>query len=294
MAARPSWRGHLKLSLVTCPVALYNAITPAGDVHFHLINPETNNRVRMVTVDAETEEPLERKDLVKGYEFSKGRYVTLTQDEIDAVKLESTKTIDIEKFVPAEEIDRLYWDNPYYLVPDGKLAAEPFAVIRKAMERSEQVALGRVVISQRERLVALEPRDEGIVATTLRSYDEVREAGQFFDEIPNVRTDKEMVDIAEKIMMQKKAKFDASEFEDRYEDALRDLIQRKRKGQEVIEAEEPEEPSNVVDLMAALQASLGKRGAQKAPARKQRAAASRRRAPRKTAKASKARKRAKG
>jgi DNA end-binding protein Ku len=287
MAARPSWRGHLKLSLVTCPVALYNAITPAGEVHFHLINPETKHRVKSVVIDATTDEILDRKDLLKGYEFSKGKYVTLTQDEIKAVKLESTKTIDIEKFVPAEDIDRLYWDNPYYLVPDGKLAAEPFAVIRAAMEKNEQVALGRLVMSQREGLVALEPRGKGIVATTLRSHDEVRDMKQFFSEIPAVRMDKEMVEVATKIMAQKEAAFDPDTFEDRYEDALRDLIKRKRKGQDVLEAEEPEEEeSNVIDLMEALQASLKKkRGAAKAAPKKTRAAAaSRKRAPRKTAK----------
>jgi DNA end-binding protein Ku len=283
MAARPSWRGHLKLSLVTCPVALYNATTPAGDVHFHLINPETKHRVKSVVIDATTDEILDRKDLIKGYEFAKGKYVTLTQEEIDAVRLESTKTIDIEKFVPAEDIDRLYWDNPYYLVPDGKLAAEPFAVIREAMEKTEQVALGRLVLSQRERLVALEPRGKGIVATTLRSHDEVRDMDQFFSDIPAVRMDREMVSVATKIMAQKEAKFDPSTFEDRYEDALRDLIARKRKGQDVVEAEEPEpEESNVIDLMEALQASLKKRG--KAAPRKRAAAASRKRAPRKTSK----------
>jgi DNA end-binding protein Ku len=286
MATRPSWRGHLKLSLVTCPVALYNAISPAGDVHFHLINPDTKHRVKSVVIDATTDEILERKDLLKGYEFAKGKYVTLTKEEIDAVRLESTKTIDIDKFVPAEGIDRLYWDNPYFLVPDGKLAAEPFAVIRAAMEETGQVALGRLVMSQRERLVALEPRGKGIVATTLRSHDEVRDMKQFFGEIPAVRMDKEMVQVATKIMSQKEAKFDPSTFEDRYEDALRDLIKRKRKGQNVVEAEEPEgEESNVIDLMEALQASLKKKGAAKANAApKKRAAASRaKRAPRKTA-----------
>ncbi|HYD73246.1 MAG TPA: Ku protein [Candidatus Binatia bacterium] len=289
MAARPSWRGHLKLSLVTCPVALYNAITPAGDVHFHLINPETKHRVKSVVIDATTDEILDRKDLLKGYEFSKGKYVTLTKEEIDAVRLESTKTIDIGKFVPAEDIDRLYWDNPYFLVPDGKLAAEPFAVIRAAMEETQRVALGRVVMSQRERLVALEPRGKGIVATTLRSHDEVRDLKDFFGDIPTIRTDKEMVQIATRIMSQKHAKFDPATFEDRYEDALRDLIKRKRKGQNVVEADEPEQKeSNIIDLMEALQASLKKKAAARAPAK--RAAAARARSPRKTAKKKSARK----
>src|SRR5215470_9836081 len=218
MAACPSWQGHLKLSLVTCPVSLYNAISPRGEVHFNLLNPKTGNRIRMVTIDAGTEEPLDRKDLVKGFEISKGEYIQVTQEEIDSVRLESTKTIDIETFVPAEEIDRLYWDNPYYLVPDGKMAAEPFTVIREAMERAGQVALGRLVMSQRERLVALEPRDKGIVATMLRTKDEVRAANQFFDDIPNAKADPDMVAIAEKIINQKETDFDPGEFEDRYED----------------------------------------------------------------------------
>lgn len=287
MATRPSWRGHLKLSLVTCPVALYNATTPAGDVHFHLINPDTNHRVKTVTIDAKTDEIIDRKELIKGFEFAKGKYVTLTPEEIASVRLESNKTIDIDKFVPAEEIDRLYWDHPYFLVPDGKLAAEPFTVIRAAMEKAGQVALGRVVISQRERLVALEPRGKGIIATTLRSHDEVRDIKDYFGDIPAVRADKEMVDIAQKIMAQKETKFNPSTFKDRYEDALRDLIARKRKGQDVIEAEKPEsdDDNNVVDLMAVLQASLKKRdAAKKAPAKKRAAASTRRRAPRKTAK----------
>ncbi|MFZ2029649.1 MAG: Ku protein [Vitreimonas sp.] len=284
MAARPSWKGHLKLSLVTCPVALFNAISPAGDVHFHLINPKNKHRVNSVVIDASTDEILDRKDLLKGFEFAKGKYVTLTKEEIDAVRLESTKTIDIDKFVDADEIDRLYWDNPYFLVPDGKLAAEPYAVIRAAMEEQGQVALGRLVMSQRERLVALEPRGKGIIATTLRSHDEVRDLKEFFGDIPAVRTDKEMISVAAKIMSQKEAKFDPKTFEDRYEDALRDLIKRKRKGENVIEAEEPEaEASNVVDLMSALQASLKRKASHAAAAPKRASAATQKRAPRKTA-----------
>ena len=261
MAARPSWQGHLKLSLVTCPVALYNAISPRGDVHFNMINPATGNRIRMITVDAGTEEPVERKNLVKGYEIAKGEYVIVTQEEIDSVKLESTKTIEIDSFVAADEIDRLYWDNPYYLVPDGKMAAEPFAVIREAMERAEQVALGRIVISSRERLVAIEPRDRGLVATTLRSYDEVRAMKDYFADIPQVRPDPEMIAIASKIMAQKEADFDPTEFKDHYEDALRELIERKQKGHKISKKDEPAE-SNVINLMDALKASL-KGGAEK-------------------------------
>jgi DNA end-binding protein Ku len=265
MAARPSWQGHLKLSLVTCPVALYNAISPRGDVHFNMINPATGNRIRMITVDAGTEEPLERKNLVKGYEIAKGEYVIVSQEEIDSVKLESTKTIEIESFVPMADIDHLYWDNPYYLVPDGKMAAEPFAVIREAMERAEQVALGRIVISSRERLVAIEPRDRGLVATMLRSYDEVRAMKDYFADIPQVRPDPEMIAIAAKIIAQKEADFDPTQFKDHYEDALRELIERKQKGHKISKKDEPAE-SNVINLMDALKASL-KGGADK-PAKK--------------------------
>jgi DNA end-binding protein Ku len=259
-AARPTWQGHLRLSLVTCPVAMYNAISPRGDVHFNLINPATGNRIRMITVDAGTEKPIDRKKLVKGFEISKGEYVTVTPEEIEAVRLESTRSIDIDEFVPAEDIDRLYWDHPYFLVPDGKMAAEPFAVIREAMERTEKVALGRVVMSQRERLLALEPRDYGIVATTLRSHDEVRDIKKAFSDIPHVRPSRDMIAIATKIMSQKEADFDPDQFEDRYEDALRKLIKEKQKGHEIVHPEEPE-PTNVVDLMAALENSLkGGRG----------------------------------
>lgn len=263
MAARPSWQGHLKLSLVTCPVALFNAVSPRGDVHFNMINPSTGNRIKMVTIDAGTEEPVERKNLVKGYEISKGEYVIVTQDEIDSVKLESTKTIEIDSFVPATDIDHLYWDNPYYLVPDGKMAAEPFTVIREAMEQAEQVALGRIVMSSRERLVALEPRDRGIVATTLRSHEEVRAMKDFFSDIPAIRPDPEMIAIASKIMAQKEADFDPTGFKDHYEDALRDLIERKQKGHKISRADEPKE-SNVINLMDALKASLKGGGAGKA------------------------------
>jgi len=273
-AARPSWQGHLRLSLVTCPVAMYNAISPRGDVHFNLINPKTGNRIRMITVDAGTEKPVERKDLVKGFEISKGEYVTVTPEEIDAVRLDSTRTIDIDEFVPAEDIDRLYWDHPYFLVPDGKMAAEPFAVIREAMEKTGKVALGRVVMSQRERLVALEPRDHGLIATTLRSTDEVRDIKKAFSDIPSVRPARDMISIAEKIMSQKEAEFDPDRFQDRYENALRKLIQDKQKGHEIVHSDDPE-PTNVVDLMEALQNSLkggkGKSSGSKAPAAKARA-----------------------
>jgi DNA end-binding protein Ku len=254
MAARPTWQGHLKLSLVTCPVALYTATNSAGDVHFNLINPKTNNRIKLVTTDPDTG-PVERSDLVKGYEVSKGEYVLLTNDEIASVKLESTKTIDIESFVAADEIDRLYWDNPYYLAPDGKLAQEAFGVIRTAMETSGQIALGRVVIGTRERILALEPRDKGILAYTLRTDAEVRKPDEIFGGISSAKPDASMIAIARKIIEQKEGPFDPSQFVDRYEQALKALIAAKQKGHKPAKVAEPED-TNVVDLMAALRASL--------------------------------------
>jgi len=255
MAYRPTWQGHLRLSLVTCPVALYTATNSGGEVHFNLINPETNNRIKMVTTDPDTG-PIERSKLVKGYEVSKGEYILLTQDEINDVKLESTKTIDIERFVPAEDIDRRYWDNPYYLAPDGKLAQEAFAVIRESMARSGQIALGRVVMSTRERLLALEPHEKGILAYTLRTDAEVRNEAEVFGSISDAKPDEAMISIAQKIIEQKEGPFDPSQFVDRYEEALKDLIKTKQKGHKVAKVAEPED-TNVVDLMAALRASLG-------------------------------------
>lgn len=252
---RPTWQGHLRLSLVTCPVALYTATNSGGEVHFNLINPETNNRIKMVTTDPDTG-PIERAKLVKGYEFEKGQYVLLTNEEIASVKLESTKTIDIERFVPAADIDRIYWDNPYYLAPDGKLAQEAFSVIREAMARSGQIALGRVVMSTRERLLALEPRGKGILAYTLRTEAEVRAEDEIFGAISDRAPDAAMISIAEKIIQQQEGPFDPSQFTDRYEEALKALIADKRKGHKVAKVAEPDD-TNVVDLMAALRASLG-------------------------------------
>ena len=258
---RPTWRGHLRLSLVTCPVALYSGTSSGGDVHFNLINPATNNRIRMIPTDPDTG-PVERGDLVKGYEVERDRYVLITDEEIKSVRLESTKTIDIERFVAADEIDRLYWNDPYFLAPDGELANESFAVIREAMKAAGQIALGRVVMSTRERLVALEPRDRGIIAWSLRTVGEVRDPAEVFDAIPNVKVDKAMVAIAHKIIEQQEGPFDPAKFTDRYEAALKKMIAAKEKGHKPVTVAEPED-TNVVDLMAALRASLG--GAKRPP-----------------------------
>jgi DNA end-binding protein Ku len=254
MAYRPSWQGHLKLSLVTCPVALYTATNSGGDVHFNLINPKTNNRIKMITTDPDTG-PIDRSDLVKGYEVSKGEYILLTDEEIKSVKLESTKTIDIERFVPGDEIDRIYWDNPYYLAPDGKLAQEAFGVIRTALEKSGQIALGRIVMATRERILALEPRGKGILAYTIRSDAEVRQPDEIFSGISDAKPDAAMIAIAEKIIEQQEGPFDPGQFVDRYEEALKALIADKQKGHKPAKVAEPDD-TNVVDLMTALRASL--------------------------------------
>jgi len=269
MAARPTWQGHLKLSLVTCPVALYTATSASSHVAFHLINPDTNNRIRMVATDPDTG-PVERSDLVKGYEVSKDEYVLFDDADFDKVKLESTRTIDIGQFVDEDEIDRLYWDDPFYVVPESGVGAEAFAVIRDAMKAAGKIAIGCLVLRNRERQIALEVRGKGLVAYTLRPHEEVRDADDFFDDIPAVKADKDMVEIATRIIGQKQADFDPSGFKDGYDDALRAMIKAKQKGGKgVVTAEEPDD-TNVIDLMAALRNSLKgtASGAPKKPAAK--------------------------
>jgi DNA end-binding protein Ku len=254
MAARPSWEGHLRLSLVTCPVALWPATSEAETVRFNMINSKTNNRIRMQTIDAGTGEEVSRSELVKGFQVAKGEYVLFDKEELDAVKLESTRIIDIEKFVPRASIDRLYWDTPYHLVPSGKTGIEAYAVIRAAMAKQNMVAIGRLVMSTRERICAIEIEEGGLVLTTLRTAAEVRAIDQIaLPDLP--KPDPKMLQIAEKIVEQQSGDFDPSEFRDRYEDALRALIEDKRKGRPV----KPQKPANddkVVDLMAALKKSL--------------------------------------
>ena len=275
MAQRPIWQGHLRLSLVACPVALYTATTTANDVRFHLVNPATRNRIRQLTVDAETGEEVDRKALLRGYEVEKDRYVLLTDEEIAAVRLESTHTLDIERFVSANDIDRIWWNDPYYLVPDGTAGLDAFTVIREAMLHAQKLAIARLVMGARERMVAIEPRAGGMLATTLRTHDEVRDDRAWFDDIPHRRSDARMVHIAQQIIAQLSGPFDPREFTDRYEDALRDLIRRKQEGAEPVAALPPPQ-DNVIDLMEALRRSLE---AEPPPARKpERLAPTRRRA----------------
>ena len=267
MATRPTWQGYLRLSLVSCPVALYTATSRTSDVSFNMLHKQTMNRIRMIPTDPETG-PVDRADIVKGYEIEKGHYVVVTNEEIENVRLETTRTLDIERFVDDDDIDRLYWNDPYFLAPDGDMAVEAFTVIREAMEKAGKIALGRLVMHQRERLMALEPRDRGILAYSLRSNREVRDAAEVFDRIPDVKPAAGMVDIAAKIIEQQEGPFDPSKFNDRYEDALRALIKEKEKGHGVKTVEEPRE-AEVIDLMEALKRSLGGAGERrKAPARK--------------------------
>jgi DNA end-binding protein Ku len=273
MATRPTWQGYLRLSLVSCPVALYTATASTSEVRFNMLHNATHNRIKMIPTDPETG-PVDRSDIVKGYEIEKGRYVVVTDEEIKSVRLETTRTLDIERFVDESDIDRLYWNEPYYLVPDGDMAVEAYAVIREAMREAGQVALGRLVMHQRERLMALEPRDRGIITYTLRTNREVKNAADFFDRIPDSKPNAQMIDIATRIIEQQEGPFDPSQFNDRYEDALRTLIKAKEKGSTIQAPAEPKE-AEVIDLMEALRRSLGqtsgggerRKPAAKAPAR---------------------------
>jgi DNA end-binding protein Ku len=264
LSARPVWQGHLRLSLVSCPVALYKATSRANDISFHLINRDTNNRIRMVPTDPEAG-PVNRSDLVRGYEIEKNRYVILTDEELDSVKLETTHTLDIERFVDADTIDRLFWDEPYVLLPTDDVAAEAYAVIREAMADTNRIALGRVVMHTRERLMAIEPRDHGLLTYTLRMRDEVVNMAKALESIPAAKPDRQMVEIADQIIAQLEGPFDPQEFRDRYEESLRDLIDRKEHGERPVAVAPPAAPSNVIDLMAALKKSLAAKPAHYRP-----------------------------
>lgn len=260
--ARPLWRGHLKLSLVSCPVAMYNAITASEDIRLNMLNPETGNRIRMKTVDAETGEEVDRSDTVKGYQFQKDKYVTLTNEELDELKIESSTVMDIEQFVPRDALDPRYYDHFYYVVPDGEAGEEAFAVIREAINKSGTFAITRAVISRKERVIALRPCTKGMMGYGLREESDIRDTDAFFDDIDNVSVDKDMLSIAMQLVEKKTAEFDPSKFEDRYEVRLRKLIEAKTKGVELEEEPEAEVP-NVVSLMDALKRSLkGDKGVQ--------------------------------
>jgi len=260
-APRAYWKGFLKLSLVSCPISLYPASTSAEKTHFHQINAKTGHRLRQQMVDAETGRAVDKEHRGRGYELSKGRYVEIDDDELKAVRIESTHTIEIDDFVPAADIDQRYLDKPYYLVPNGKTGADAFTVIRDAMKRKDKVALARVVLTNREHIIAIRPLGRGMLGTTLRYPYELRDETSVFEDIPQPRVSKDMIDLAAHILDSKAAKFDPHKFKDKYETALRALVKRKAAGHTIEAPDKAEQPGNVIDLMDALKRSLGKRSA---------------------------------
>jgi len=269
MAPRPNWKGYLKLSLVSCSVALYPATSTSQRIRFNIINSKTGNRIRNDIVDADTGKPVEPEDRVKGYQFAKGEYVLVTEDELDNVALESTHTIDIEQFVPMSEVDRIYLDESFYLVPQDDISQEAFAVIREAMRKDDLVGLARVVIYRREHLLLLAPRGKGLMATALRYKNEVRQEKTYFDDIKDIKVPPDMLKLAVQILESKKGHFDPAKFEDRYENALMQLIEAKRAGKKPPVISEAR-PSNVINLMDALRRSArgGSAGGRTAATRK--------------------------
>ena len=258
MAARPVWRGHLRLALVSCPVALYNARHDRSAIRFNLINPDTGNRVRMVTVDGETGQELERRNLVKGYEFKKDHYLIVSQEDLDSVKVESSAVMTVEKFIDADSIDPMYYDASYFLAPDAQAGEDVYAVLREAIAETGKVALTRVVIAQRERTVALRPMGAGLMAHTLYEERDLNSPKELFEDAARLKTDPQMVSLATQLIERQSAQYDPADTEDRYETRLRAMLDAKLKGEGVDTEEEiPAERSNVIDLMAALKKSLG-------------------------------------
>jgi DNA end-binding protein Ku len=270
VAPRPYWKGYLKLSLVSCPIALYPATSEREKISFHQLNRETGNRIRYKKVDAETGDEVENSGIVKGYEVDKGQYIELEPDELEAVAIESKHVIDIDEFVPRSEIDELYMRDPYYIVPDGEVGQQAFAVIREAIRKEGMVALAKIVFTSREHIIALEARGKGMVGVTLRYPYEVRAEADYFDSIEDEKIPKDMLDLAVHIVGTKIGHFKPEQFKDQYEDALKDLLRKKQKG-EKIERTKESAPSNVVNLMDALRQSVkadGGRAAGKAGAGK--------------------------
>jgi DNA end-binding protein Ku len=281
MAPRPNWKGYLKLSLVSCPVALFPATTTSERVSFRTLNRATGNRVKRQFVDEQTGEPVEYEDQIKGYEVAKGEYIQIDDDELKSVQIESNHTIDIEQFVRRTEVDELYLDTPYYLTPTDRVGEEAFAVIRDAMRAEKMVGLARVVLFRRERVVMLEPRAKGITVTSLHYANEVHQAANYFDEIPDLDLPKQMLELATHIIEKMTGKFEPERFEDRYENALIELIRSKQQGMPV-KAQPVQRQTNVINLMDALRRSVEGAGAKadagRGPAKKAEKAAPARKA----------------
>jgi DNA end-binding protein Ku len=255
VAPRAYWKGYLKLSLVSCPIALYPATSSREKIGFRQLHKQTGNRIRYKKVDEDTGREVANEDIVKGYEVAKGEYIEIEPDELEAVEIESRRVIEIDQFVPKKDIDDLYLENPYYIVPDGEVGQQAFAVIREAIRKESMVALGKVVFTSREHVIALEARGKGMMGVTLRFPYEVRDEEDYFTDIENEKVPKDMLDLATHILQTKKGKFEPETFEDRYEEALRRLIRKKQKG-ETIERPKEHAPSNVINLMDALKASV--------------------------------------
>jgi DNA end-binding protein Ku len=256
MAPRANWKGFLRLSLVTCPVALYPATSDSEKISFNQINKNTGHRIKYMKVDADTGEEVSSEDIIKGYKVDTDTYVEVSKDELENIALESTRTIDIDEFVPRSHIDQRYAIRPYYLVPDGKVGHDAYAVIRETIRQMDMVAIGRLVLTSREHIIALEPLKSGLMGTLLRYPYEVRSEDEYFDDIQDIKLTKDMLDLAKHIVEQKASEFNPEKFEDRYESALVDLINRKRNGERVAAVGKPRAGSNVVDLMTALKQSL--------------------------------------
>jgi DNA end-binding protein Ku len=267
---RSSWKGYLKLSLVSCPVALYTATSSAERVSFNTLHRKTGNRLKQLMVDSATEEPVDPSDRVKGYQVSKGQYVLVEDDDLESLKIESTKLIEIETFVPQSEVDQVYFDASYYIAPDDRVGEEAFAVIRGAMARKGVVGIGRAVLSRRERILMLQPRGKGILGTTLRYPYEVRQDAEYFAGITDVKLPEEMLDIAEMIIDRKSGHFEPQRLTDRYEEAVVSLLKAKQAGQAFVVPEAPA-PTKVVNIMDALKRSLEAEGGGAPPARRPRA-----------------------
>ena len=280
MAPRAYWKGYLKLSLVSCPIALYPATSEREKISFHQLNKETGNRIRYKKIDAETGDEVENADIVKGYEIAKGEYIELDPQELEAVAIESKHAIEIAEFVPRSEIDELYLRDPYFIVPDGEVGQQAFAVIREAIRKEGMVALGKIVFTSREHIIALEARGKGMVGLTLRYPYEVRNEDEYFDGVEDEKIPKDMLDLAVHIVESKTGHFKPAEFKDEYEDALKDLLRKKQKG-EKIERPKEREPSNVINLMDALRQSVKSGGGKAA------GGGARRTAPRSSARAPK-------
>ena len=257
MAPRAYWKGYLKLSLVSCPIALYPAASSAERVSFNRINKKTGNRLKQQLVDSETGEPVDKEDVGRGYEITKGQYIQVEDEEIENIKIESTHTIDIDSFVPRAEIDDRYLDSPYYIAPTDQVGQEAFSVIRDAIREKGMIALGRVVLTRREHVIMLEAFEKGLLGTTLRYAYEVREVAGYFEDIPDLKLPGEMKELASHIVKSKSSHFDPSSFQDHYENALVELLRSKQAGRVAEPVKGEPAPQRVINLMDALRASIG-------------------------------------